>query len=181
MISGKAFFFHLVFLLLLLLHPCFSVIVNILVVIIFVHLYLQVRAHGEDCESTSYIWSVSPVTVEGNPLNSLSGASTALLVPSLILSRLTIAVCPLWPSIIFTGLTTKKSKQCCQRKIWPHYFPPGKTTLAPCWGPYPLQNCHTCFQVLWEFSFSVPFRTASHLSTLSNSSVQQQWKKGWKS
>ena len=79
MISGKAFVFHLGFLVLLL-HLCFSVIVSIVVVIIFVHLYLQLRAHGEDCESTSYIWSVNPVTVEGNPLNSLSGASTALLV-----------------------------------------------------------------------------------------------------
>ena len=84
MISGQAVVFHLLFLLLLLLHPYFSVIVivNIVVVIVFVHLYLQLRAHGEDCESTSYIWSVNPVTVEGNPLNSLSGASTAQLVSS---------------------------------------------------------------------------------------------------
>ena len=27
-----------------------------------------------------------------------------------------------------------------------------KNTLAPCWGPYPLQNCHTSFQALWELS-----------------------------
>jgi len=70
--------------------------------------------------------------------------------------------------------------QCCQTcppqtKIGPRYSPSGKTTLAPCWGPYPLQNCHTSFQALWELSSSIPFRTASHLPTLSNSSVQQ-WK-----
>ena len=40
-------------------------------------------------------------------------------------------------------------------------------------GPYPLQNCHTSFQALWQFSSSIPFRTASHPPALWNSSVQQ--------
>ena len=86
---------------------------------------------------------------------------------------------PLWPSITFTEPTTKSPKQCRQTcppqpKIRPRYSPCGKTTLVSCRGPYPLQNCYTGFQALWKFSFSVPFRTASHLPPLSNSSGQQR-------
>ena len=45
-----------------------------------------------------------------------------------------------------------------------------KTTLAPGWSPCALQNWHTSFDALWEFSS----KTASHLPTLSNSSTQQR-------
>ena len=53
---------------------------------------------------------------------------------------------PLWPSIIFTDLTTESSVQCWQTCEWKWKFGSlsGKTTLAPCWGPY-LQDCHTHF------------------------------------
>ena len=86
---------------------------------------------------------------------------------------------PLWPSIIFTEPTTKSkimlpdlsSTNENKTRLFPFWK---KTTLASCRGPYPLQNWHTGFQALWKFSSSVPFRTASHLPTLSNSSVQQR-------
>ena len=63
----------------------------------------------------------------------------------------------LWPSIIFTEPTTKSSEQCCQICLLQTKI--SRTTLLPfwknytCWGPYPLQNCNTSFQALWEFSF----------------------------
>ena len=73
-----------------------------------------------------------------------------------------------------TGQTCGLDKGCCGLRKVLHVAPLLflQATLALCWGPYPVQNCHTCFQALLEFTSSVPFRTTSHLPTgLSNSSV----------
>ena len=127
------------------------------------------------CSSYFHLWKIAYITIRPN----LSDASTAQLISPLILSRLDYSN----HSLTFHHLHWTDYKQfkttlpgfSSENENRTMLLPSGKTTLAPCWGPYPLQNCHTSFQALWEFSSSVPFRTALHLPTLSSSS-NQQWK-----
>ena len=89
------------------------------------------------------------------------------------------------PAAVLTGASGPCLFWCCPAdRFWlspplQPPLPPAKTEVqemnCELTGPYPLQNCYTSFQALWEFSSSVPFRTASHLPTLLNSSVQH-WK-----
>ena len=46
-------------------------------------------------------------------------------------------------------------------KIWLCYSSFEEALLAPWWGEYPLQNWHTCFEALWEFSPSFLFSITS--------------------
>ena len=130
-------------------------------------------------------WPLSAATftsVKYPPSDHTSRTGTDLLVSSLTFSG------PDYCNFTLSGLPSSSLNRLQkvqnnaakrpQTKIWLRYYPSGEKqnkNTAPCWGPYPLQNRHTCFQALWEFSSSTPFRTTWHLPTVSNSSVQQ-WK-----